>query len=73
MFRAAGEGSLTTIWNIGYCLCAGSADDSRSLLHGSSKEKGLPQHVPRHADVRPASSVLGVVAAYAPARQRGER
>lgn len=38
-----------------------------------STEKGVPQHIPRYADVGPVPSVSGVAAAHASARQRRER
>ena len=50
-----------------------AADESFSPLRRTSIEKGLPQHIPRHVDVRPTPSVFGVVAAHASTRQRGER
>lgn len=48
---------------------------STSVIYFYSRlcsEKGFPQHLPGYADVGPAPSVPGVVAAHAPAGQRGE-
>lgn len=55
------------------CDCSGFNGVGESPLCCASTEKGLAQHIPGYVDVRPASSVSGVVAAHASARQRGER